>query len=160
MKELKLYLPDSHVQAFQLINFLGESQGIYPLPSIYNCFLGYCAKVKSIDHANQCLDLMDRRMVEKNQVTYVQLLKVCRVECCYNFLFMFLDFSLECSPIALQDLSCWTEPIANVSFLNSKNFTFLVTIPDELLSLSMHSFELLGNLCTFLLTVRLCLVLS
>lgn len=63
-------------EAFQLINFLGESQGIYPLPSIYNCFLGYCAKVKSIDHANQCLDLMDRRMVEKNQVTYVQLLKL------------------------------------------------------------------------------------
>ncbi|KAM6600779.1 hypothetical protein CsatA_020388 [Cannabis sativa] len=63
-------------EALNLINFLGESLGIYPLPCIYNSFLGACAETQSIGHANQCLDLMDRRMVGKNEVTYSELLKL------------------------------------------------------------------------------------
>ncbi|XP_062092087.1 pentatricopeptide repeat-containing protein At1g76280 isoform X2 [Humulus lupulus] len=63
-------------EALNLINFLGESLGIYPLLCIYNSFLGACAETQSIGHANQCLDLMDRRMVGKNEVTYSELLKL------------------------------------------------------------------------------------
>jgi hypothetical protein len=33
--------------------------------------------MQSIIHANQCLDLMERQMVGKNEVTYSELLKVC-----------------------------------------------------------------------------------
>lgn len=69
-----------HVQALNLINFLGESLGIYPLLCIYNSFLGACAETQSIGHANQCLDLMDRRMVGKNEVTYSELLKVSKID--------------------------------------------------------------------------------
>lgn len=63
-------------EAFNLINFLGERQGIYPILSVYNSFLGACAKMRNIFHANQCLDLMERQMVGKNEVTYSELLKL------------------------------------------------------------------------------------
>ncbi|VVA34429.1 PREDICTED: pentatricopeptide repeat-containing [Prunus dulcis] len=64
-------------EAFKLINFLGESPGIYPVLPIYNSFLRACAKMQSIINANQCLDLMERQMVGmgKNEVTYSELLK-------------------------------------------------------------------------------------
>lgn len=65
-------------QAFKLINFLGEIPGIYPVLPIYNSFLRACAKMQSIKNANQCLDLMERQMVGKNEVTYSELLKVCK----------------------------------------------------------------------------------
>ncbi|KAL5557746.1 hypothetical protein UlMin_033957 [Ulmus minor] len=63
-------------EAFNLINYLGEGHGIYPFLSIYNCFLGTCSKMQCMGHANQCLDLMDSRMVGKNEVTYSELLKL------------------------------------------------------------------------------------
>lgn len=63
-------------EAFNLINFLGERHGIYPVLSVYNSFLRACAKMQSIIHANQCLDLMERQMVGKNEVTYSELLKL------------------------------------------------------------------------------------
>ncbi|PQP98831.1 pentatricopeptide repeat-containing protein [Prunus yedoensis var. nudiflora] len=62
--------------AFKLINFLGESPGIYPVLPIYNSFLRACAKMQSIINANQCLDLMEHQMVGKNEVTYSELLKL------------------------------------------------------------------------------------
>ncbi|XP_021902495.1 pentatricopeptide repeat-containing protein At1g76280 isoform X2 [Carica papaya] len=43
---------------------------------VYNIFLGACAKMNNIIHANKCLDLMERRMVGKNEVTYSELLKL------------------------------------------------------------------------------------
>ena len=64
------------VQASNLIYFLGERYGIYPILPVYNSFLGACAKLHSMVHANLCLDLMDSRMVGKNEVTYTELLKV------------------------------------------------------------------------------------
>lgn len=63
-------------EAYNLINFLGEKHGIYPILSVYNGFLRACAKMQSIVHANQCLDLMEHRMVGKNEVTYSELLKL------------------------------------------------------------------------------------
>ncbi|XP_059459556.1 pentatricopeptide repeat-containing protein At1g76280-like isoform X7 [Corylus avellana] len=63
-------------EAYNLINFLGERHGIYPILSVYNGFLRACAKMRSIVHANQCLDLMEHRMVGKNEVTYSELLKL------------------------------------------------------------------------------------
>lgn len=58
------------------MNLLGETQGIFPLLSIYNTFLGACARKPSIGHANQCLDLMDSRMMGVNEITFSELLKV------------------------------------------------------------------------------------
>lgn len=69
-----------------MITLLGESQGSYPRLPVYNYFLGSCAKMQSIGHANQCLELMEHRMVGKNEVTYLQLLKVCRIHCFIFFL--------------------------------------------------------------------------
>ncbi|XWS20860.1 hypothetical protein CRYUN_Cryun30bG0005200 [Craigia yunnanensis] len=63
-------------EAFNLIKFIGENHGIYPLLPVYNCFLGACAKMQSAIHANQCLDLMECRRVGKNEITYSELLKL------------------------------------------------------------------------------------
>ncbi|KAJ4717572.1 Pentatricopeptide repeat [Melia azedarach] len=63
-------------EASNLINFLGESHGIYPILPVYNCFLGACARMQSMIHANLCLELMDSKMVGKNEVTYTELLKL------------------------------------------------------------------------------------
>lgn len=72
-------------QAYNLINFLGEKHGIYPILSVCNGFLRACAKMQSIVHANQCLDLMEHRMVGKNEVTYSELLKVCKIKECWRW---------------------------------------------------------------------------
>lgn len=66
------------VQAFNLINFIGEKHGMTPSLAVYNSFLGACSKLCSMVHANQCLDLMERKMMRKNEVTYTELLKVCK----------------------------------------------------------------------------------
>ncbi|KAI5341776.1 hypothetical protein L3X38_009651 [Prunus dulcis] len=73
-------------EAFKLINFLGESPGIYPVLPIYNSFLRACAKMQSIINANQYLDLMERQMVGmgKNEVTYSELLKVGDLKSAYE----------------------------------------------------------------------------
>ncbi|KAK6256990.1 hypothetical protein QUC31_000449 [Theobroma cacao] len=63
-------------EACNLIKFLGENRGIYPFLSIYNSFLGACAKMQTAVHANQCLDLMERQRVGKNEITYSELLKL------------------------------------------------------------------------------------
>lgn len=65
-------------QAFGLINFLAESHVMFPILPVYNCFLRTCAKRQSTVHVSQCLDLMDHRMVGKNEATYSELLKVCK----------------------------------------------------------------------------------
>ncbi|KAL4310638.1 hypothetical protein GQ457_01G008730 [Hibiscus cannabinus] len=63
-------------EACNFMKFLGENHGIYPLLPVYNYFLGACAKMKSIVHANQCLDLMEQRKIGKNEITYSELLKL------------------------------------------------------------------------------------
>ncbi|MBA0550393.1 hypothetical protein Golob_021344 [Gossypium lobatum] len=63
-------------EACKFMKFLRENHGTYPLLPVYNCFLGACAKMKSITHANQCLDLMELQRVGKNEITYSVLLKL------------------------------------------------------------------------------------
>ncbi|KAF3455799.1 hypothetical protein FNV43_RR00441 [Rhamnella rubrinervis] len=63
-------------EAFNFINFIGESHCISRILPNYNIFLGACAKIRSLTHAHKCLDLMDHRLVGKNEVTYTELLKL------------------------------------------------------------------------------------
>ncbi|PPS00745.1 hypothetical protein GOBAR_AA19919 [Gossypium barbadense] len=63
-------------EACKFMKFLRENHGTYPLLPVYNCFLGACAKMKSVIHANQCLDLMELQRVGKNEITYSVLLKL------------------------------------------------------------------------------------
>ncbi|KAL5778360.1 hypothetical protein ACOSP7_011286 [Xanthoceras sorbifolium] len=63
-------------EALNLLNFTEESHGIYPILPMYNCFLGACAKMQSMIHANLCLELMESRRVGKNEITYSELLKI------------------------------------------------------------------------------------
>ncbi|XP_022132697.1 pentatricopeptide repeat-containing protein At1g76280 isoform X2 [Momordica charantia] len=63
-------------EAFGLINFLAESRVMFPVLPVYNCFLRACVKMQSTVHVGQCLDLMDHRMVGKNEATYSELLKL------------------------------------------------------------------------------------
>ncbi|XP_022976056.1 pentatricopeptide repeat-containing protein At1g76280 isoform X1 [Cucurbita maxima] len=63
-------------EAFGLISFLAESRVMFPVLPVYNLFLRACGKRQSTVHVSQCLDMMDRRMVGKNEATYSELLKV------------------------------------------------------------------------------------
>ncbi|KAK4275054.1 hypothetical protein QN277_018196 [Acacia crassicarpa] len=63
-------------EAFNLMNFLRETQQLYPVLSLYNSFLEGCTKMRSITHASKCLDLMEKHMVGNNEVTYTLLLKL------------------------------------------------------------------------------------
>ncbi|XP_040363919.1 pentatricopeptide repeat-containing protein At1g76280 isoform X3 [Rosa chinensis] len=63
-------------EALKLINFLKQSHGIYPVLHVYNTFLKACTKMQSMVYANQCLELMERQKVGKNEVTYALLLKL------------------------------------------------------------------------------------
>uniref|UniRef100_A0A5B7C0F4 Pentacotripeptide-repeat region of PRORP domain-containing protein n=1 Tax=Davidia involucrata TaxID=16924 RepID=A0A5B7C0F4_DAVIN len=63
-------------EAFNLMSILGESHDIYPILPMYNNLLGACARMQCVNHANDCLDLMERKMVGKNEVTYAELLKL------------------------------------------------------------------------------------
>ncbi|CAL0333173.1 unnamed protein product [Lupinus luteus] len=63
-------------EAFNMMDFLGETQRLYPGLSLYNIFLRCCTKMQSIIHASKCLDLMEKRTVGKNEVTYAELLKL------------------------------------------------------------------------------------
>ena len=74
------------IQAFGLINFLAESHVMFPALPAYNCFLRACAIRQSMVHASQCLDLMDHKMVGKNEATYSELLKVCKEPDSLSFL--------------------------------------------------------------------------
>lgn len=42
--------------------------------------------MQSLVHANQCLDLMERRRVGRNVITYTELLKVCKNSVNLDFL--------------------------------------------------------------------------
>ncbi|KAJ8755154.1 hypothetical protein K2173_018952 [Erythroxylum novogranatense] len=62
-------------EATNMINLSKEGFGLHDSLSMYNSLLRACLKVQSTDLVNQCLDLMERRMIGKNEVTYLELLK-------------------------------------------------------------------------------------
>ncbi|KAJ6713112.1 PENTATRICOPEPTIDE REPEAT-CONTAINING PROTEIN [Salix purpurea] len=63
-------------EASNMIDFIGESHGIYPTLPVYNTFLEACSEMSRADYADQCLQLMEQRMVGKDEVTYTMLLKL------------------------------------------------------------------------------------
>lgn len=76
------------VQAFSIMDFLGESQRLYPVLPLYNSLLRSCTKIQNIIQASKCLDLMEKQMIGKSEVTYIELLKVC-IESAISFCYWF-----------------------------------------------------------------------
>ncbi|XP_017430148.1 pentatricopeptide repeat-containing protein At1g76280 isoform X3 [Vigna angularis] len=62
-------------EAFDVIDFLGGSQCLYPVLPLYNRLLGSCTKMQSLIQANKCVDIMEK-IVGKSEVTYTELLKL------------------------------------------------------------------------------------
>ncbi|PSS31201.1 Pentatricopeptide repeat-containing protein [Actinidia chinensis var. chinensis] len=63
-------------EALNMMDILGENNDLYPVLPIYNNLLGGCARTQRVIRANDCLDLMERQMVGKNEITYTELLKL------------------------------------------------------------------------------------
>ncbi|CAN1311614.1 Pentatricopeptide repeat-containing protein At1g76280 [Linum perenne] len=63
-------------EASKLVTYAGECHDVYPLLPLYNAVLRGCSKMRNMVHANLCLDHMESRMVGKNEVTYMELLKL------------------------------------------------------------------------------------
>ncbi|KAL9248859.1 Pentatricopeptide repeat-containing protein [Drosera capensis] len=63
-------------EAFQLLKFLGENHRVSYILPLYNQYLSACVKMQNVIHTNQCLELMDSKLVGKNEVTYAVLLKL------------------------------------------------------------------------------------
>lgn len=59
-----------------MMDMLGKAHDLYPSLAMYNDLLGACARIQSASRVNECLDLMERQMVGKNEITYIELLKV------------------------------------------------------------------------------------
>lgn len=60
------------------MNIMRDNPSVHYFLPIYNKLLGACVQMHNISYVNQCLDLMDHQMVGKNEITYYQLLKVCK----------------------------------------------------------------------------------
>ncbi|XP_014622680.1 pentatricopeptide repeat-containing protein At1g76280 isoform X2 [Glycine max] len=63
-------------EAFDIVDYLGGSQRLYPVLPLYNSLLRSCTTMQNIIQASRCLDLMEKKMVGKNEVTYIELLKL------------------------------------------------------------------------------------
>lgn len=68
-------------EAFSLIRWVQDKPEIYPLLPVYNTFLSSCVQTSSFAFAYDCLNLMERHMVGKNEITYTELLKFCSKIC-------------------------------------------------------------------------------
>jgi len=64
--------------------FLGETRQFYLLLPLYNAILRSCTKNHNLIQATKCLDLVEKKMIGKNEVTYTALLQVCN-EVTYHF---------------------------------------------------------------------------
>lgn len=84
----------SPLQALNLLTFLGQNPHSAPDLDMYNNFLNGCAEIGSMVHANTCLDLMENQMVGKSEMTYLELLKVCRIIYGYIISYCGLEFQL------------------------------------------------------------------
>lgn len=60
---------------------------MYPVLPMYNNLLQVCVQTHSVSHVLKCMDLMEKKMVGKNEATYMQLLKVCESNCFFNLLY-------------------------------------------------------------------------
>lgn len=75
-----MIIPFLHIliQAFSLMCLVQDNPGVYPLLPVYNNFLSSCVQTSSLAFANDCLNLMEHQMVGKSEITYAELLKVCK----------------------------------------------------------------------------------
>lgn len=62
-------------EAFDILSMAGKNHGLMLLP-VYNDFLNSCLEFQNLQYANQCLDIMERQMVGKNEITFTALLKL------------------------------------------------------------------------------------
>ncbi|KAI5392672.1 pentatricopeptide repeat-containing protein At1g76280 [Lathyrus oleraceus] len=63
-------------EAFSIMDFLGENRRFYPGLPLYNSILSSCTKIQNLIQARKCLDLMEKQMIGKSEVTYTALLKL------------------------------------------------------------------------------------
>ncbi|XP_045824397.1 pentatricopeptide repeat-containing protein At1g76280-like isoform X1 [Trifolium pratense] len=63
-------------EVFSIMDFLGESRCFYPLLPLYNSILSSYIKNQNLIQARKCLDLMEKQMMGKSEVTYTALLKL------------------------------------------------------------------------------------
>lgn len=64
-------------QALELLDVLGRSKGEVKANLVmYNTVLNGCSLAKSKAHADRCLMLMDIQGVAKDELSYVELIKV------------------------------------------------------------------------------------
>ncbi|KAI3797048.1 hypothetical protein L1987_39738 [Smallanthus sonchifolius] len=63
-------------EAFNLMSNCKETSHLYPTLQKYNTLLGASAEMNSVIHASKCLDLMENDMLGKDEITYIELLKL------------------------------------------------------------------------------------
>ncbi|KAK4387867.1 Pentatricopeptide repeat-containing protein [Sesamum angolense] len=63
-------------EAFNILSVQTENSDIYPTLPVYNNLLEACVQVNSLNHASECLNLMEQKEVGKNAITYFLLLKL------------------------------------------------------------------------------------
>ncbi|RDY12998.1 Pentatricopeptide repeat-containing protein, partial [Mucuna pruriens] len=109
-------------EAFDIMDFPGESQCLYPVLPLYNSLLRSCTKMQDIIQASKCLELMEKKMVGKSEVTYTKLLKVCRQKVLASFYYCFEEkISLFLRKLAVLQKNLpaahliWQEYIKNYS---------------------------------------------
>ncbi|MFS7898838.1 putative tetratricopeptide-like helical domain superfamily [Helianthus anomalus] len=64
-------------EAFNLMSNCTETSYLYPTLQKYNILLGASTGMNSVIHVSRCLDLMENGMLGKDEITYIELLKVC-----------------------------------------------------------------------------------
>ncbi|KAK6116789.1 hypothetical protein DH2020_049522 [Rehmannia glutinosa] len=63
-------------EAFKILSIQRENSDIYPTLPVYNNLLEACVETNSLNHASECLNLMEQQGVGKNAITYNLLLKL------------------------------------------------------------------------------------
>ncbi|CAA0807484.1 Pentatricopeptide repeat-containing protein [Striga hermonthica] len=63
-------------EAFQILQIQRENSNIYPSLPVYNILLEACVQLNSLDHATECLTMMEQQGIRKNDYTYNFLLKL------------------------------------------------------------------------------------
>ncbi|CAI8585800.1 unnamed protein product [Vicia faba] len=63
-------------RAFSIMDFLGQNRRFYPGLPLYNSILSSCTKIQNLIQARKCLDLMEKKMIGKSEVTYTALIKL------------------------------------------------------------------------------------
>ncbi|GER36932.1 pentatricopeptide repeat-containing protein [Striga asiatica] len=63
-------------EAFQILRIQRENSNIYPSLPVYNVLLEACVQSNSLDHATECLTMMEQQGIHKNDYTYNFLLKL------------------------------------------------------------------------------------